>query len=123
MVVDEYGGTAGIVTIEDVVEEILGEVWDEHDDAEEDKEVRKAGTSWEVSGLVRTDELPDAVGYTAPEGDYDTLGGLIMATLGRIPAEGDEVLLPDGWRGTVKEMDNRRVDRVLLRPLTEEEAN
>lgn len=123
MVVDEYGGTAGIVTIEDVVEEILGEVWDEHDDAEEDKEVRKAGTSWEVSGLVRTDELPDAVGYTAPDGDYDTLGGLIMATLGRIPTEGDEVLLPDGWRATVKEMDNRRVDRVLLRPLTEEEAN
>lgn len=138
MVVDEYGGTAGIVTIEDVVEEILGEVWDEHDDVEEDKEVRKTGTHWEVSGLVRTDELPDAVGYTAPEGDYDTLGGLIMATLGRIPAEGDEVLLPVGdnemmesfetgmsgrWRATVKEMDNRRVDKVLLQPLTKEEAN
>ena len=138
MVVDEYGGTAGIVTIEDVVEEILGEVWDEHDDVEEDKEVRKTGTHWEVSGLVRTDELPEAVGYTAPEGDYDTLGGLIMATLGRIPAEGDEVLLPAGdneimesfetgmsgrWRATVKEMDNRRVDKVLLQPLTKEEAN
>lgn len=137
MVVDEYGGTAGIVTIEDVVEEILGEVWDEHDDVEEDKEVRKSGTSWEVSGLVRTDELPDAVGYTAPEGDYDTLGGLIMATLGRIPKEGDEVLLPVGnhellegfetgmtgrWRATVKEMDNRRVDKVLLRPLKKEEV-
>lgn len=138
MVVDEYGGTAGIVTIEDVVEEILGEVWDEHDDVEEEKEVRKTGTHWEVSGLVRTDELPDAVGYTAPEGDYDTLGGLIMATLGRIPAKGDEVLLPVGdnemmesfetgmsgrWRATVKEMDNRRVDKVLLQPLTKEEAN
>ena len=137
MVVDEYGGTAGIVTIEDVVEEILGEVWDEHDDVEEDKEVRKSGASWEVSGLVRTDELPDAVGYTAPEGDYDTLGGLIMATLGRIPKEGDEVLLPVGnhellegfetgmtgrWRATVKEMDNRRVDKVLLRPLKKEEV-
>lgn len=136
LVVDEYGGTAGIVTIEDVVEEILGEVWDEHDNAEEDKEVRKVGQSWEVSGLVRTDELPDAVGYTAPEGDYETLGGLVMSVLGRIPAEGDVVILPPSnnelldafetglpgrWEAQIKEMDARRVDRVLLRPLHQDE--
>lgn len=131
LVADEYGGTAGIVTIEDVVEEILGEVWDEHDDRDKDAEVRRTGKTWEVSGLVRTDELPEAVGYTAPEGDYETLGGLVMATLGRIPQEGDEVQLPasdreflDGletgmhhrWRAAVTKMDNRRVDRVTLRP-------
>ncbi|OFT90304.1 hemolysin family protein [Corynebacterium sp. HMSC28B08] len=132
LVADEYGGTSGIVTIEDVVEEILGEVFDEYDDVETDREVKRTGHSWEVSGLVRTDELVDAVGYTAPEGDYETLGGLVMATLGRIPAEGDRVVLPIGdnefmdsfesgipnrWEAVVKAMDNRRVDRVILRPI------
>ncbi|HIW94873.1 MAG TPA: hemolysin family protein [Candidatus Corynebacterium gallistercoris] len=135
LVVDEYGGTAGIVTIEDVVEEILGEVWDEHDNAEEDKEFQQRGSTWEISGLVRTDELHEAVGYSAPDGDYETLGGLIMSTLGRIPAEGDKVVLPVGdneamesfetgipnrWEATVKTMDNRRVDRVVLHPIREE---
>lgn len=134
LVVDEYGGTAGLVTIEDVVEEILGEVWDEHDNKEEAEEVRRNGSTWEISGLVRTDELHDAVGYTAPEGDYETLGGLIMATLGRIPKEGDTVLLPLGdnegmdsfetgipnrWEATVTTMDNRRIDRVTLQPIKE----
>ncbi|MBC2681521.1 hemolysin family protein [Corynebacterium anserum] len=132
LVADEYGGTAGIVTIEDVVEEIVGEVWDEHDNRAEDAEVMRRGKTWEVSGLLRTDELADAVGYSAPEGPYETLGGLIMATLGRIPEQGDVVLLPRGerdfaeslesgntfrWRATVKVMDNRRVDRVVLRPV------
>lgn len=135
LVADEYGGTSGIVTIEDVVEEILGEVFDEYDDIESDREVKRTGQSWEVSGLVRTDELVDAVGYTAPEGDYETLGGLVMATLGRIPKEGDRVVLPVGdnefmdsfesgipnrWEAVVKAMDNRRVDRVTLRPIPKE---
>ncbi|KAB1503606.1 HlyC/CorC family transporter [Corynebacterium sp. 320] len=136
LVADEYGGTSGIVTIEDVVEEIVGEVWDEHDNKEEDAEVRKAGQSWEISGLVRVDELSDAVGYHAPEGPYETLGGLIMSTLGRIPSVGDSVLLPqndrefmDGfesglpnrWVAEVQDMDNRRVDRARVRPLSEQE--
>lgn len=135
LVADEYGGTAGIVTIEDVVEEIVGEVWDEHDNRLEDTEVRRSGQSWEVSGLVRVDELPDAVGYTAPDGPYETLGGLIMSTLGRIPAEGDVVILPEPgtgyaasfeaggdyrWEATVTSMDNRRVDRARMRPVKNE---
>lgn len=132
LVADEYGGTAGIVTIEDVVEEILGEVWDEYDNRVEDAEIRRHGQSWEISGLVRIDELPDAVGYCAPEGPYETLGGLIMATLGRIPQEGDVILLPHAapgyaatfeaggdfrWEATVISMDDRRVDRARLRPV------
>ena len=135
LVADEYGGTAGIVTIEDVVEEIVGEVWDEHDNRAEDAEVQRKGKSWEVSGLVRIDELPDAVGYTPPEGPYETLGGLIMSTLGCIPAEGDVVVLPQlkrdfvdaldssgsfRWEARVKTMDNRRVDRVMMRPVKED---
>ncbi len=136
LVADEYGGTSGIVTIEDVVEEIVGEVWDEHDDREADAEVRQSGRTWEIAGLVRIDELAESVGYAAPEGPYETLGGLIMAQLGRIPKEGDRVLLPtsdreflDGfetglpnrWLAEVAVMDNRRVEKAVLRPLTEAE--
>lgn len=133
LVVDEYGGTAGIVSIEDVVEEILGEVWDEYDDRT-DSEVRRHGQAWDFSGLVRCDEVEEACGYSAPEGPYETLGGLVMSTLGRIPVEGDVILLPraerellervtDGnpprWEASVESMDNRRVDRVRLRPVPE----
>jgi CBS domain containing-hemolysin-like protein len=132
LVADEFGGTAGIVSIEDVVEEIVGEVWDEHDNRDEDREVRKVGRSWELSGLVRVDELTDICGYHVPDGPYETLGGLVMATLGRIPAVGDLVVLPpdertgsevfsDGpvvrWRAAVISMDNRRVDKVHLVPV------
>ena len=135
LVADEYGGTAGIVSIEDVVEEILGEVWDEHDNRDEDTEVRRRGQLWEISGLVRCDELEDACGYIPPDGPYETLGGLVMSTLGRIPAEGDTILLPASttreaidvltadtpvrWEAIVDSMDNRRVDKVTLRPVTE----
>ncbi|HCT13655.1 hemolysin family protein [Corynebacterium nuruki] len=137
LVADEFGGTAGIVSIEDVVEEIVGEVWDEHDNRDEDREVRKVGRSWELSGLVRVDELTDICGYHVPDGPYETLGGLVMATLGRIPAVGDLVVLPpdertgtevfsDGpvvrWRAAVISMDNRRVDKVHLVPVPDAPA-
>lgn len=137
LVADEFGGTAGIVSIEDVVEEIVGEVWDEHDNRDEDREVRKVGRSWELSGLVRVDELTDICGYRVPDGPYETLGGLVMATLGRIPAVGDLVVLPpdertgteifsDGpvvrWRAAVISMDNRRVDKVHLVPVPDAPA-
>ncbi|WP_034649807.1 hemolysin family protein [Corynebacterium vitaeruminis] len=137
LVADEYGGTAGLITIEDVVEEILGEVYDEHDDAEAERDFQRFGTSWSVSGLVRMDELSEKVGYIAPEGPYETLGGLVMAKLGRIPAPGDELILPqsdnpfraefesgyDGrWMAKVTVMEDRRVDTVILSPISDEEA-
>jgi len=138
LIADEYGGTAGFVTMEDVVEEILGEVYDEHDDAFEEQEYRKLGTnSWEVSGLARVDELPERIGYYAPEGPYESLGGLIMATLGAIPVGGETVLLPETdrdyldefesgipgrWIARVSSMDGRRIDRAVLTPITNEEA-
>lgn len=137
LVADEYGGTAGLVTIEDVVEEILGEVYDEHDDAAAEQDFQKFGSSWEVSGLVRVDELHERVGYTAPAGPYETLGGLVMATLGRIPTVQDVLLLPESdnpgmsefetgiggrWIVRVTVMEDRRVDKVILTPITDEEA-
>ena len=138
LVADEYGGTMGLVTIEDLVEEILGEVYDEYDDRESEKDFVRYGTSWEVSGLVRLDELEEHLAYTAPDGPYETLGGLIMATLGRIPEVGDEVVLREtfgslqeefqsagagSWLAQVTAMDGRRVDKAMLRPITPEEAN
>ena len=83
MVVDEYGGTAGMVTVEDLIEEIVGDVRDEHDDATPD--VIAAGNGWRVSGLLRIDEVAAATGYHAPEGEYETIGGLVLQQLGRIP--------------------------------------
>ena len=108
VVVDEYGGTAGIVTLEDLVEEIVGDVRDEHDRLEASP-VRPLGrNSWMVSGLLRADEVAEATGFRMPEGEYETLAGLMLDRLGRIPEVGDEVRV-DGWRLTVMLMDNKRI--------------
>ncbi|GEL20807.1 hemolysin family protein [Pseudonocardia asaccharolytica] len=108
VVVDEYGGTAGIVTLEDLVEEIVGDVRDEHDRAEAAR-VRPLGRdSWLVSGLLRTDEVTDATGFVAPPGDYETLAGLVLSRLGRIPEVGDDLVV-DGWRLTVMRRDRNRI--------------
>jgi CBS domain containing-hemolysin-like protein len=119
VVVDEYGGTSGVVTFEDVVEEIVGEVSDEHDR-------RRAGTarlvdgSWSLPGGLRPDEIEEVTGLTVPEdGPFETVGGLVMAELGRIPAVGDEVEVP-GVRIRVDQMAGRRVERVRLTAVTGE---
>ncbi|WJZ02582.1 hemolysin family protein [Corynebacterium freiburgense] len=138
LVADEYGGTAGLVTIEDVVEEILGEVYDEYDDAEAERDFLQIGASWEISGLARIDDVRERTGYVAPDGPYETFGGLIMATLGRIPVVGDKKLLPQTerdaldefesgisgrWVARVAIMDGRRIDRAILTPISDEEAS
>ncbi|MBW0012348.1 hemolysin family protein [Mycobacterium sp.] len=126
MVVDEYGGTAGMVTVEDLIEEIVGDVRDEHDDATPDVVV--AGTGWRVSGLLRIDEVATATGFRAPEGPYETIGGLVLREIGHIPGAGETVELtaldPDGlpdsstrWRATVVKMDGRRIDLLELTEL------
>ncbi|PND53382.1 MULTISPECIES: hemolysin family protein [Rhodococcus] len=124
LVVDEYGGTAGIVTMEDLIEEIVGDVRDEHDEPE--PEAQRVEQGWSCSGLLRIDEVAHLTGYLAPDGEYETLGGLILTELGEIPASGDEVLLPHRpgdahhrWRAHVLEMDGHRIDRVLLVPVDE----
>jgi CBS domain containing-hemolysin-like protein len=118
MVVDEYGGTAGMVTLEDLVEEIVGDVRDEHDRGEVNP-VRPLGRdSWMVSGLLRDDELADATGFRMPEGDYETLAGLVLDRLGRIPEVNDEVRI-DGWRITVMRMDRHRVAELRVAKLPE----
>jgi CBS domain containing-hemolysin-like protein len=113
VVVDEYGGTAGVVTLEDLVEELVGEVADEHDRSRPGIVHRRDG-AWLVPGLMRPDEVRDRTGIDVPDGPvYETLGGFLMAALGRIPATGDEVPV-DGAVLRVERMDGRRVDRVRL---------
>ena len=126
LVVDEYGGTAGMVTVEDLIEEIVGDVRDEHDDATPD--VVPAGAGWQVSGLLRIDEVATGTGFRAPEGEYETIGGLVLQELGHIPETGEAVELtafdPDGdpdkptrWLATVVRMDGRRIDLLELTSL------
>jgi CBS domain containing-hemolysin-like protein len=113
IVVDEYGGTAGIVTLEDLVEEIVGDVRDEHDRQEISQVQPLDEQSWIISGLLRADEVADAVGFVLPEGDYETVAGLVLERLGRIPDIGDEVEV-DGWRLTVTRMERRRIADLRL---------
>ena len=115
VVVDEYGGTSGIVTLEDVIEEIVGEVSDEHDRARTTGRISADG-SWTVPGLWRPDEVRDRLGALVADGPaYETIGGYVMACLGRVPVVGDEVSVP-GWSIRVDAMDGRRVDRLRFTP-------
>jgi CBS domain containing-hemolysin-like protein len=113
VVVDEYGGTSGAVTLEDVVEELVGDVADEHDPRR--RPVRSGGErTWVVAGTLRPDELHHETGLRVPdEAPYETLGGLVMTMLGRLPQVADEVEVP-GVRLRVERMDGRRVDSIRV---------
>ncbi|MEV0319813.1 hemolysin family protein [Streptomyces sp. NPDC050658] len=124
VVIDEYGGTAGVATLEDIVEEVVGEVRDEHD-PHETPDIAPAGTDdegrtlYSADGSARTDQLA-RVGLRAPDGPYETLAGLVATELGRIPAKGDSLDV-GGWRLDVVDARGRRAARVLLHaPLTTE---
>jgi CBS domain containing-hemolysin-like protein len=114
VVVDEYGGTAGVVTLEDLVEELIGEVSDEHDRSRVD--VVRSRDWLTFPGLLRPDELLERAGVTVPEeGPYETVGGWLMSELGRLPVVGDTVEI-DAGVFRVERLDGRRVDRVRFTP-------
>ncbi len=115
IVVDEFGGTAGLVTLEDLLEEIVGEVADEFDPAGEPVQQLPDG-SVVLDGLLPVEEVDERFGLGIEERFYDTLGGYVFGQLGRAPLVGDEVALPDGRRLRVTELDGLRVARVLLVP-------
>ncbi|MDO4899471.1 hemolysin family protein [Actinomyces sp.] len=116
LVVDEYGGTAGVVTLEDAIEEIVGDVADEHDRRRSGAHADAAG-DWLVPGWLRPDELADRAGVRVPDdGPYETLAGLVMTELGRIPEVGAAVETPLA-RITVAAMEGRRITRLRIRPL------
>ncbi len=112
IVVDEYGGTAGIVTLEDLVEELVGDIRDEYDERAEATR-HFLGGDVEVEGLLNLDDFAEEAGLTLPEGPYETVAGYVVSMLGHIPAVGEWVDL-DGHRLVVTELDGRRVSRVRL---------
>lgn len=113
MVIDEHGSTAGIITMEDIAEELVGDIRDEHDRRER-RPVRTTDGRILAPALVRPDQLVE-YGVDLPEGQYETLGGLIMDRLGRLPVSGD-VVEEGGWRLRVTSTDGRRVREVELSP-------
>jgi putative hemolysin len=113
LVVDEYGGFAGMVTLEDLLEEIVGEIRDEHDREEPPLRAEEGG-AWLVSGLAHAEELERVFGVDLGERDYDTVGGFVTSTLGRVPAQG-ETFTSQGLTVEIVEADARRVWRVRVR--------
>jgi CBS domain containing-hemolysin-like protein len=111
VIVDEYGGTAGIVTIEDLLEEIFGEIEDEYDP--ESKVAEPSGEVGVLSGLLHRHEVEELIGFEWPEGRYETLGGFIVASLGRFPATGETVRVGD-TTFEVLSMEGHRVDQVRV---------
>jgi len=116
IVVDEFGGTEGLVTIEDVVEEIVGDIEDEHDDAETARLTLLEDGVWEADARVELDELAQTVDrrFSSDEDEVDTLGGLIFLLAGHIPARGECVTHSSGWKLEAVDSDPRRIIRVRL---------
>ena len=114
IVVDEYGGIAGLITLEDIIEELVGEIVDEYDD--EVPLIEELGDgAYRVSGRVHIDDLADFIGDDLPDGEWDTVGGLMLDLLGRVPEEGDSVA-SSGHVFTALRVDQRRIDTVEVRP-------
>jgi putative hemolysin len=119
IVIDEYGGTAGIVTLEDLVEELVGDIRDEYDVGGQ-QPARRLGTGdIEVDGLVNLEDFTEETGITLPEGPYETVAGYVISRLGHV-AEIDEQVEVDGHRLTVIERDGRRISKVRVSPLPRE---
>ena len=112
VVIDEYGGTAGIVTIEDLLEEIVGEIEDEYD-ADDRQQTSPVEGVHRVSGMLRPDELQESTGFVIPEGDYDTLAGFLLFLFDRIPEKGEQVS-HQGWEFKVVDKDRNRISEVLM---------
>jgi putative hemolysin len=112
IVVDDYGGTAGIVTLEDLVEELIGDITDEYD-LEQGQATTLRGGEVEVDGLLNLSEFTEQTGIELPEGPYETAAGFVLAALGDLPSAGDSVQVP-GYTITVTELDGRRISRLRV---------
>ncbi|MHB8682542.1 MAG: hemolysin family protein [Acidimicrobiales bacterium] len=113
VVVDEYGGVAGVVTVKNLISALVGDVRDEMDAAEEPDIIRVDRTRWLVDGGISIDDLHEKLGLELPEGEYVTLGGFLFDRFGHIPEEGER-LEQAGWDLRVAEMDRRRVAKVVV---------
>jgi putative hemolysin len=113
IVLDEYGGTDGIVTLEDLVECLIGDIRDEYDGDEQDFSAESLTGDFEVDGLISLEELSTDAQIEIPEGPYETLSGFVMHFLGRIPVEGDTVKV-NGIQITVSSIEGKRAGRILI---------
>jgi putative hemolysin len=112
IVVDEYGGTAGIVTLEDLLEEVVGEIHDEYDETDRTWRLMRGG-DLDVDGLLNLEDFEEATGVELPEGHYETAAGFVVAALGHLPRVGESVLVGT-VRLTVTKVDGRRVERLRI---------
>ena len=113
IVVDEYGGTAGIITLEDVLEEIVGDIADEYDRATPRLTTVLPAGAYELPGTLHPDEVREACGLEIPDGEYETVAGFVLERLGRSPQDGDW-FMHQGWRIEVAEMERRRIARLRV---------
>jgi CBS domain containing-hemolysin-like protein len=120
IVVDEYGGTAGLVTLEDLIEELVGEIVDEFD-VEEAQIERLPNGVYRVNARMPIDEVNDLLHANLPSGDWDTIGGLLFSELGHVPSEGEAVEV-DGYRLIAEKVQGRRIGRVRIERCTESAA-
>lgn len=118
IVLDEYGSTVGMITLEDLLEEIVGEIRDEYDDDEKDLIQKISDTEYLIEGMAKLDDINDMLELNLQSEDYDSLGGLIMELLDRLPTEGDVVKTPDAEL-TVKKVVNKRIHSILLKIIRE----
>jgi len=116
LIVDEHGGTAGLLTLEDIAEELVGDIRDEYDEAGAAPPLLTGRDRYEVPGAIRPDELRNLTGLKLPEGEYETLGGYVMDRLGRIARKGDKVDV-ENWTIWVRKMDGRRVTELELQKI------
>ena len=120
IVLDEYGATAGLITLEDMLEEIVGEIRDEYDEDEEKSLVEMAPGEYSVEGAMKLDDLNDRLGLELESEDYDSVGGLVIGLLDHLPEEGEEVT-DNGIRFVVESVDKNRIDRIkIVLPAKEE---
>jgi len=123
IVLDEYGATAGLITLEDMLEEIVGEIRDEYDEDEEDSLIETAPGEYSVEGAMKLDDLNDRLGLELESEDYDSIGGLVIGLLDHLPDEGEEVT-DDGIRFVVESVDKNRIDRIkIVLPAKEDAAD
>lgn len=113
IVLDEYGSTVGMITLEDLLEEIVGEIRDEYDEDEEDCIVKISDTEYSINGMTKLDDLNELIGTNYSSEDYDSVSGLVIDLLERLPVEGDEVVIKNA-RLVVDKISNNRIDKLHL---------